>query len=103
MSISETFAIMVCTDCLVWHANGDTTGIDDEEREREVRAQVGIPENYHVAVGHLHTVEDCGQDVVDGVADCPYEEATFSWKPCDACGTRLGGDRFPAMMWEVSV
>ena len=27
------------------------------------------------------------------VLDCGSEEASFSWQPCECCGSTLGGDR----------
>lgn len=71
--------ISVCVDCMVLIANGDLP--DDEERAAEVGAMKGI---------------DDGWDVV---MSCPDEcEGWFSWQPCDACQSSLGGDRHPAVM-----
>lgn len=82
--MTETFDIEVCVDCASWIANGDTTGIGDPEREAEVRASARIPEGHHVA---LTCSDEC--------------EGGFSWSPCGACGSRLGGDRHPAATWAV--
>lgn len=52
------------------HANNDLSGVEDEARRVEVQA--GLNDYPFLAVG---------------------EEAGFSWSPCEACGSRLGGDR----------
>ena len=56
-------------------ANGDWSGIDDPARIAEVEA--GIQSYSVIAVGDVFG---------------------FSWSPCHACGTRLGGDRFEAFV-----
>jgi hypothetical protein len=60
----------VCVDCAMWHANGDTSGIDDPEHEARVRLVT-----QHVIIG---------------------EPVGFSWRRCEACGDSRGGDRFDA-------
>ena len=73
MTISDTYEVDACIDCVLWHANGDDSGIADEERIHEVHFAVGLPANGVLAVG-------------DG-------EQFFTWQPCEVCGSRLGGDR----------
>ena len=63
----------ICVDCAMLHANGDLTGIDNPEREAEVLA--GLTNYPFLAVG---------------------DHEGFSWSGCDACGSKLGGDRFSA-------
>ena len=29
-----------------------------------------------------------------------FDEGSFSWAPCDSCGTTLGGDRHAAHAWQ---
>lgn len=96
MNIDDVTEISICTDCMMWHANGDTEGLDDVEI---ITASPG--DGWIVSPGHLHTVEQCGQDVYDGTADCPYDEGSFSMSPCDACKRPLGGDRYPASMFRI--
>lgn len=103
MEITETYEIELCPDCMSWHANGDTTGIDDPEREAEVRSQSGIDDGWIVSVGHLHTIDQCGYDAYQGNTDCPYDEPSFSWSRCDSCRSPLGGDRYPASMFHPRV
>lgn len=68
--------LLVCSDCAVWHANGDSSGIDDPEREYEVRRARLL----------------AGRSITTG------DEAGFSWSRCGACGTTLGGDRHEAWL-----
>jgi hypothetical protein len=76
--------LWLCDDCLFYAVNGDTSGIDDPQRERDVIEGVN-------ALGP-HLVPDFDSEVPeDADEDNGIEE--FSWKPCDACGTRLGGGR----------
>lgn len=95
----EIVEIEICVDCLFAWANGDLPeDTDDAER---VSKQEGISEGWIVAPGHLHTLELCGPDVMDGGADCPYDEGSFSWSSCQACHSPLGGDRFPACTFPI--
>jgi hypothetical protein len=58
---------LICSDCAMWHANADSSGMD-AETEARVRAVGG-----HWVVG---------------------DHVGFSWHRCDSCGSWLGGDRF---------
>lgn len=63
----------ICVDCAMLHANGDISGIENEVREAEVIA--GLDEFPFLAVGDFWG---------------------FHREPCEACGTKLHGDRFGA-------
>jgi hypothetical protein len=67
--------MLICIDCAMLHANADTSGIDSPEREAEVFA--GLNKHPFIIVG-------------DGWG--------FSNHPCDACGSRLAGDRYTATL-----
>jgi hypothetical protein len=99
MNTTEIYEVELCTDCVVWYANGDTSGMTPED-EAAVLAAVGVDEGWHVVPGHVHRLDLCGDAVVEGSADCPYDEPSFSWTPCDACRRPLGGDRYPGAMWD---
>lgn len=73
--------LMVCADCLLVLANDDSTGIDDNAREREVRDAVA-------ALGPHACVGDSDLD------------DEFSWSACGCCGTSLGGSRHAVVMLE---
>ena len=68
----------ICGDCVMAHANGDFTGMDEAT---EVRVKDGMDRT-----GPLYVVSD-----ENGVVD-----SHFSWSACDGCGDRLGGDRYDA-------
>lgn len=74
-TIETTPDMFICVDCAMVAANGDWSGIDDPARIAEVEA--GIQSYSVIAVGDVFG---------------------FSWSPCHACGTRLGGDRFEAFV-----
>ena len=95
MKTSEVIEIELCVDCLMLAANGDLPdGMDD-------LLWPGIDDGWIVIPGHLHTVEQCGQEVMDGIEDCPYDEGSFSRWPCDACRRPLDGDRYPASTFRI--
>ena len=53
----------------------------------------------HVSPGTCPGCEACGLEDVDSMDAPEYEQAgepSFSWSPCECCGSHLGGDRHPA-------
>lgn len=70
MIIINTFT--VCTDCLLYIANGETDPSMTAEREQAVREGCDRP---HLSVGDS---EDSNE---------------FSWAPCQLCKSPLGGSR----------
>ncbi len=70
--------LWLCQDCTIYAVNGDTSGIESEKREKRVVEGVD-------ALGP-HLVPDYDSETGDGIDE-------FSWRQCDACGTRLGGER----------
>jgi len=74
----DMIEVDVCSDCLMFWANGDLSGIEDDDRIFIVMTAAGIDEGY---------------DVVPGES-----EGYFSKSPCDACQSPLGGQRFTATM-----
>ena len=66
-----------CIDCADAIANYDFTGLDYHYSEREARERMA-----EILAG------------MDGRALSIGEECGFSWRACDCCGSRLGGDRF---------
>ena len=88
-----------CTDCLMLVANGETEG--------NVRCET--PEG---EAAYLQDVDDRVPGGADGwiptswpgtdwtEEDVYYgrdREGYFSWRPCDVCGSNLGGDRYPVV------
>lgn len=66
----------ICVDCAMLHANGSTEGL---EGDRLAEVLAGLDTYPFLAVG---------------------DDAGFSWSRCDACGSRLGGDRLTAAVIE---
>ncbi len=72
---TEIIEIHICTDCAMWHANGDLTMIEDIDRVAEIKA--------------------CNAPVI---VDPEEDGDHFSFTPCGACGSRLGGSRTRAWL-----
>lgn len=86
MSI-DTYDISICTDCLIWHANGDDTGFCDCEIE--------CTSDQHHAIRVAAQLDR--QPFMRGSAVVPTgDESYFASTRCDGCGTTLGGDRHDA-------
>lgn len=77
----------LCSDCTIVAANGDYSGIESDERIAEVDA--GLE-----ALGEISANWDSETD--EGIEE-------FSWRPCDACGSSLGGDRTRFAVWQKEV
>lgn len=74
--------LQVCVDCLAIDANGADSIDDGEAVARFERA--------------METATRSGYVYANA---CPEEcEGSFSWRPCDFCGSTLGGDRHPAVL-----
>lgn len=69
--------LWLCVDCTIYACNADTSGIYDDDREREVTDGVND-------LGP-HLVANFDTDTGDG-----HEE--FSHRGCDGCGSGLSGE-----------
>lgn len=80
--------IDICTDCLFVLANGaeDDAQTAAAERLAEMWPGESPVTTPAVTLGFVDT------DLEDGYP-------SFSWQPCEGCGSRLGGDRHPATGW----
>jgi hypothetical protein len=80
-----TYEGMACADCIAWIANGDVP-------EDRPALAADIKRVWGDAARHL--VYSGGEDA----------EPSFSWSPCECCGSRLGGNHEPfAVLAEESV
>lgn len=70
--------LWLCVDCLVVAVNGDTSGIESDERVAAVNAGLD-------RLG-AHLVPDFDSESGDGIL-------SFSWRDCDSCRCGLGGER----------
>lgn len=90
-----TTTYWVCVDCYETHH-----GVREDWRPAPDREPLNlIPEDAEVTTGLLwgEHAEDCPNR-----AECDCEHDTFSWSPCDGCGSTLGGTRDALTVWEVS-
>jgi len=79
--MKETISIKICTDCAIWCANGDDSGMDEATAQRVKEAERAQGERgYSVALG---------DEVVE-----------FSMSRCDLCRSPLGGTRHEAYLLE---
>lgn len=86
-----------CVDCLFMLANGEVESWDEWETEawrQTVAYRLG---DVNVGLGGRHS-DDCPNVDPDdgswnGEDDCYCERDEFSWRPCDVCGSHLGGSR----------
>lgn len=78
--------IDICTDCLFVLANGAE---DDAQTAAAERLADRWPGESPVTT----------PAVTLGRMDGAETEPSFSWQPCEGCGSRLGGDRHPATGW----
>jgi hypothetical protein len=70
-----------CVDCLMLVANGETPPNMDKVETAEYLARV------ETRTAGFHVIPACPEDC----------EGSFSWSPCDVCGSPLGGDRHPVV------
>jgi hypothetical protein len=85
-AIIETYTLSGCSDCRLFIANGDQPE-DDDTLPARIDAEWSVSDEtcdqYGAVRGSLWF------DIVDG-----GEHVGFSWKPCECCGSHLGGDRY---------
>jgi len=64
----------------------------------EVRAEIKNQEFESAIALHLEDIEafSVGSNPECEGCDEHSDEGHFSWQHCDSCGSRLGGDRYPA-------
>jgi hypothetical protein len=75
--------LMACTDCLMLVAN-DEPSDDRPNLETEIAAHLELEPCQHIACG------DSDQD------------DEFSWRPCECCGSPLGGARSQLVLLQCT-
>ena len=95
--IIETYTLSGCADCHIFIANGDQPE-DDDTLPARIDAEWSVSDEtcdqYGAARGSLWF------DIVNG-GEHEDEAAAFSgslgfsWRPCECCGSHLGGERYP--------
>lgn len=90
--------INVCADCVFMGEYGTVEGWTQEQEDEHERAMdehlIGAETFSTGHGGRWVEAEECHTWTEDGFCQC---EPHFSWSACDACGSGLGGDRFPAV------
>jgi hypothetical protein len=76
--VTDEYPLDICTDCLMLVANDDTTALDDLEADR---LRNNVADRWPSSRWLIVPGDDYG---------------AFSRKPCDGCGSTLGGDRVGA-------
>jgi len=79
----DTYELAICTDCLLFIVNGDLP--EDETRAADLPADIerNWPPPWNIAPA-------CDDDCA----------SWFSWRACECCGSRLGGDRHKAIAYK---
>jgi hypothetical protein len=84
---SETMIVVaeidICDDCMI-NADGDPAMGDAASQYRCAVAAADTADKWGDLAQHIHTTCD--------------DECGFSWSPCEACGSTLGGTRHPAVV-----
>jgi hypothetical protein len=94
----------VCVDCLFLLANGETNPEWSEAETAEFLARFAERNPAgSVTLGLGREEHDCrdsnGETEGDRGGECECERNSFSWSPCDTCGSSLGGQRDAVTFW----
>jgi hypothetical protein len=90
------YPILVCVDCLMMLANG-TLGNEDEAEDGAHAERMG--QEWSDTLLTLGWSAEEYPEGVDPMGDSA-DEAGFSWRHCEGCGSTLGGDRYRATAWH---
>lgn len=103
MRIEQHFVGWVCVDCLHQVANGTVPDeLDQAEVEQYLHNVQQGADGAELSAGAPYGEDGCEHDFHDDehhdqhTEDC--ETQTFSWSPCELCGSTLGGSRH-AITW----
>lgn len=96
---SEDVAIVLCIDCLMLAANGETPHEYDEKEAADYLAVVDHnTRGYWATLGHDHDSDRCSHSGTECKEDCDCEQTYFSASQCGMCGTTLAGSREDATL-----
>lgn len=87
------FTIWACVDCMLEHYYpGENADITGEEWSNYPDASITAGSLCDKGENHYR------EDAEDHSENC--ETISFSWSPCDGCGSTLGGTRHAFTIWE---
>lgn len=92
----HTATLWVCVDCYMAHH-----GLLETEMGYEpTHAPLGLLEpDSDVTAGLMWAEHECDRASWDDGDECSCEHQTFSWSPCEGCGSHLGGSREALTTW----
>lgn len=96
----EHATLWVCEDCYAT-ANGLDDDITAPDREPlsliggDAEVTSGLVQNEHDPACTVYVLGWMGDE-------CECERRTFSWSPCQGCGSTLGGSREALTVWSAS-
>ena len=85
----DTTELSICSDCYMYHHNGDDSFSDYVTPEMQRDIKLGFDKLGNILMSDHHG-DDC--DAIYILEAYRYE-TYFSWSPCDICESHLGGDR----------
>jgi hypothetical protein len=95
-----------CTDCIMLLANGvDPADWPAEELAGwHARIDANLAGGTEVTIGMLASEHEDScpvkiQNDSGAVDECDCAVNSFSWSPCDLCGSNLGGERHAITFW----
>ena len=96
-----------CSDCLSELANGESPADLSADGIAERNAMISARNaGYDITLGLLREDHTClnsdGQTAGDLGGECDCEVNTFSWSPCDVCGSNLGGERHAVSFFKIN-
>ena len=103
MSLTMISSDWCCVDCLFWLANGEAPGDTADEKTAWIAAFNERNADVEITLGLPRAEHDCldnGETAGDRGGECDCETKTFSWSPCDTCGSNLGGQRDAVTFWK---
>lgn len=92
---ANTVTIWVCIDCMFSHANGETSS--DEAPDCEPWCLIDKGDEVAMGIMADEHADSCTPEDREEGCDCATD--SFSWSPCEGCGSSLGGERHAFTLW----
>lgn len=103
--MSDTYTVWLCQCCMIAAVNGEPCqccyGVEEHQGcDEHPAGLLGKLEGEHITPGILFEQHDQACPVHQHGGECyGCETRTFSWSPCDGCGSTLGGERHAFTGW----